>query len=51
MIGFLGLLIALTGLMAAWPSHASNRRVSREANLRSAYRTFANDSAILDRKY
>lgn len=51
MIGFLGLLIAIAGLMAAWPSHASNRRVSREANLRSAYRTFANDSAILDRKY
>ena len=51
MIGFLGLLIAIAGLMAAWPSHASNRRASREASLRSAYTTFANDSAILDRKY
>ncbi len=50
-ISVVSILVAVVGLIISLPSHASNRRATREANLRSAWMTFSRDSATLDRAY
>ena len=50
-ISIVSIVVAITGLIVSLPTHASNRRAAREANLRSAWMTFARDSATLDRAY
>lgn len=50
-ISVVSIMVAITGLIISLPTHASNRRAAREANLRSAWMTFARDSATLDRAY
>ena len=50
-ISVVSIMVAVTGLIISLPTHASNRRATREANLRSAWMTFARDSATLDRAY
>ena len=50
-ISIVSILVAITGLVISLPSHAANRRAAREANLRSAWMTFARDSATLDHAY
>ena len=50
-ISVVSIIVAITGLIISLPTHASNRRATREANLRSAWMTFARDSATLDRAY
>lgn len=51
LISVVSIMVAVTGLIISLPTHASNRRATREANLRSAWMTFSRDSATLDRAY
>lgn len=50
-VSVVSILVAVVGLIISLPTHASNRRATREANLRSAWMAFARDSATLDRLY
>lgn len=51
MVATLGVSVTFFGTLISWLGYASNRRVAREANLRSAWTTFSRDSATLDRAY
>lgn len=51
MLSIMGILVAAVGLVISWPSYSANWRVTREANLRAAWLTFARDSATLDHAF
>lgn len=51
MISIMSILVAAVGLVISWPSYSANWRVTREANLRAAWLTFARDSATLDHAF
>ena len=51
LISVLSMVVAVIGLVISIPSYSLNRRATREANLRSAWMTFARDSSTLDHLY
>ena len=51
LISVLSVVVAVIGLIISIPSYSLNRRATREANLRSAWMTFARDSSTLDHLY